>query len=373
LKGRIIRSTGGVNAIGPQENTSKVNPVIKGPSITGNDIPVWSAIGFLIGIIFILDVTSPTRIVFWTLYILPLFLTLYAKQRFAHVVVAAVIVILVFAGIFLENPNVQIVNLFINRAFFSAVIAVIAYFIGNYRSKVAELRESREKLGRSEEVLCKHEAELTASLKEKEALLSEIHHRVKNNLTAFISLLTISGSSPTTPEGEALRVDLQNRARSMAIVHETLYETNNYSDVDMNAYLSSLTGQVVSSYHTTTPFRTLVDARGITLDLDRATPVGLIVTEFLTNSLKYAFPGGRSACLSDPNDPCTVRISLSKESGTYTLKVSDNGVGLPPGFDIEQVQSLGLKLVNFLAKHQLRAKVEVSTGKGAGFVIRFKE
>ncbi len=356
-----------------QEKHPQEKPWFSGPTEAGNDIPVWFAIGFLIGVIFILDVASPMRLVFWTLYFFPLFLTLYVKQRVAHIVVGGVIVILVLAGIFLGSQNVQIMNTLLNRLLFSAVIAVLAYFIGSYRNRVAELRASREKLENHEEVLRKNEADLTASLQEKEVLLSEIHHRVKNNLTAFISLLNIDSSSYSSPEAEILRTDLQNRARSMALVHETLYETHNYSDVDMDRYLTALTGQVASPDNSRTKPEIITEAQGISLDLNRATPVGLIVNELVTNSLRYAFPAGRATCTPGSNDPCTIRVSLSKDSGTYLLRVSDNGIGLPRDFAIENVQSLGLKLVNFLAKHQLRAKVEVTTGKGTAFAFRFRE
>ena len=131
---------------------------------------------------------------------------------------------------------------------------------------------------------------LNDALAEKEVLLSEIHHRVKNNLAAFISLLSLEGSSVETPEGQALKKDLQNRARTMALIHETLYKTRQYSEVDMEFYLSTLIDQVVNSYSSTQSIGTFVDAKGITLDLGRATPIGLIVNELVTNSLKYAFP-----------------------------------------------------------------------------------
>jgi two-component sensor histidine kinase len=358
--------------IGPKEKQTKENSLFLAPSKTVSDIHIWTVIALLLGTIFIFDIASPTRLVFWTLYFFPLFLTLYVRQRNAHSIVAFIVIVLVLAGIFFGNQNGQVMNMFLNRIFFSAVIGVLAYFIGTYRNSVSELRESREKLSRNEETLRRNEADLTASLKEKEVLLSEIHHRVKNNLTAFISLLDINGSDQETPERAALRLDLQNRARSMALVHETLYRTHNYSDVDMNVYLTTLTGQVVDAYGSQKTIRTLVNAEGISLDLSRATPVGMIINELLTNSLKYAFPEG-SPCLSDRENPRTVRVSLSKEAGMYILQVSDNGIGLPPGVIPAETQTLGLKLVNFLARHQLRAKVEVNTVEGTEFVFRFKE
>ncbi len=106
------------------------------------------------------------------------------------------------------------------------------------------------------------------------------------------------------------------------------------------------------------------------LDLTRATPCGLIINELVTNSFKYTFPE-TFKCISIRRESCTIRISLTKTDDSYILSVGDNGIGLPPGFDIATTHSLGLKLVNFLAKHQLRAKVGVSVKDGTVFTIRF--
>ena len=229
-----------------------------------------------------------------------------------------------------------------------------------------ELKRNVEKLTMSEE-------ELKAALAEKEILLAEIHHRVKNNLTAFISLLSLEGSTEDTPAGKMLKQDLQNRARSMALIHETLYKTHQFSEVDMDAYLTPLVNQVVISYSSAQSIRTIIEAKGVALDLSRATPAGLIVNELVTNSLKHAFPKEAIACRADQKDPCTIRIRLTKENGSYQLSVYDNGIGMPAGFDPLTAKSLGLKLVNFLAKHQMRATIEVNTVKGTEFVFRFRE
>ncbi|MGB9247687.1 MAG: PAS domain S-box protein, partial [Methanoregula sp.] len=196
----------------------------------------------------------------------------------------------------------------------------------------------------------KAEESLKEALTEKEVLLSEIHHRVKNNLTAFISLLSLDGSYEDTESGRALRKDLQNRARSMALIHETLYRTGNFSNVDMEVYLKNLVSQVASSYRESERIRTVVDVHGIPLDISRATTAGLIINELVTNSFKYAFPPGFD-CIVVRGEPCTIWVSLSHENGTDMLTVADNGCGLPEGFDPFTTKSLGLKLVNFLARH----------------------
>ncbi|MFH0967648.1 MAG: response regulator [Methanobacteriota archaeon] len=207
------------------------------------------------------------------------------------------------------------------------------------------------------------------ALAEKEVLLSEVHHRVKNNLTAFISLLSLDGSYEDTEGGQAFRKDLQNRARSMALIHETLYRTGKFSNVDMEIYLPTLVNHIAGSYKGSSKILTSVDAQGVVLDLARATTAGLIINELVTNSFKYAFPAGFND-VEAHRDPCMIQVSIAGEEGTYILTVSDNGCGLPPEFDPLTTKSLGLKLVKFLARHQLRAEIEIRGDKGTEFIFR---
>ena len=235
-----------------------------------------------------------------------------------------------------------------------------------------EITATQEELRQNVEELSKRETELTQALAEKEVLLSEIHHRVKNNLTAFISLLNLEGSTEDTPAGKLLRQDLQNRARSMALIHETLYKTHMYNEVDMGMYLTTLVDQIAATFKTERTVKTVVDAHGVMLDIPRATPAGLIVNELVTNSFKYAFPVSEGSGKPGKASP-EIAIALSKNDGEYVMTVKDNGIGLPPEFDIATTRTLGLKLVNFLARHQMRAKIAVSRETGAGFEIRFRE
>jgi two-component sensor histidine kinase len=116
----------------------------------------------------------------------------------------------------------------------------------------------------------RNQARLSTLLEEKEVLLSEGHHRVKNNLAAFISLLALDGTYEETPSGQKLRKDLRNRARSMAIIHDTLYKTKNFSHVNMGLYLTKLTDQIAGSYYSENSIRIIINAEGINLDLYRA-------------------------------------------------------------------------------------------------------
>ncbi len=234
-----------------------------------------------------------------------------------------------------------------------------------------ELTATQEELHQNLDKLTNREKELNSALAEKEALLSEIHHRVKNNLAAFISLLSLQGSIEDTPEGKRLKLDLQNRARSMALVHETLYRTHMYDAVDMGVYLDTLLDQIAGSLQMTTPVKRIVDAHGVMLDISRATPAGLIINELVTNSFKYAFPESFDS-MAVRHAPPAICITLSKTDGMFELTFRDNGIGLPPEIDLATTQTLGLKLVNFLAKHQMRAKIEVHSDGGTEFIFRFR-
>jgi len=241
---------------------------------------------------------------------------------------------------------------------------------GELTAAQKDLRQSVDELNASEKELRRNQAKLGDALAEKEILLSEIHHRVKNNLTAFISLLSLDGYYEDTPAGRSLRVDLQNRARSMALIHEILYRTKHFSNVEMGAYLSTLVGQIAGSYCVSNSISTVIDADGVYLEISRATPCGLIVNELVTNSIKYAFPPAYDWA-KERGIPCTIRVAMEKENGTYLLRVSDNGIGLPQTFDIRTAHTLGLKMAIFLAKHQLRATMEVHNGCGTEFIFRF--
>jgi PAS domain S-box-containing protein len=232
----------------------------------------------------------------------------------------------------------------------------------------AELAATRDQLQQNIGELETREHQLNETLAEKEILLSEVHHRVKNNLTAFISLLSLDGASEDTEAGRNLKKDLQNRARSMALIHDTLYRTRNFSRVDMDVYLTTLVGQIAASYASRGDVGVVIDARGVVLDLSRATTAGLIVNELITNSYKYAFPASFD-CRAVRGAPCTIRVAIQEQGGSYVLSVSDNGRGLPPGLDPLSSKTLGLRLVNFLARHQLRAEMSVNGEQGTGFVF----
>lgn len=203
---------------------------------------------------------------------------------------------------------------------------------------------------------------LTA-LKEKEILLREIHHRVKNNLQVVISLINLQAGQLKNPMmAEALHV-CQQRIRAMAVIHETLHASPNLAAIQLSGYLSNLVKQLYAVFNEQTDAHITVLADEILLNMDQAIACGLIINELVTNALKYAFPnvtGGK----------VHVRARLA-EDAHVELDVCDNGVGLPSDFDLPMVSSLGLQLVRGLAEHQLAGTCRVHVNGGTTFKIRW--
>lgn len=215
------------------------------------------------------------------------------------------------------------------------------------------------------------ENNLQASLAEKEVLLREVHHRVKNNLAAILSLMDMERQSTTDSTAENLLTELSNRIKSMSTVHEKLYRSESLSRIDFQDYLKSFISHLRTSFNTGVDFASSVEAAGIELSLDLAVPCGLIVNELVTNSIKYAFPEGKPGNLE--NKKCKIDISMQKVDDQYILTIRDNGVGLPEGLAWRESKTLGLRLVRMLCEHQLGGKVEMDNATGTQFTIQFSE
>ncbi|MEN8263737.1 MAG: histidine kinase dimerization/phosphoacceptor domain -containing protein [Nitrospirota bacterium] len=212
----------------------------------------------------------------------------------------------------------------------------------------------------------KAEEGIRNSLREKEVLLREIHHRTKNNMQIISSLLRLQSAQLTDKKSAAILQDSQNRIQSMSLIHEQLYESKDLTRVDFGHYIGDLTQGLIRLCGTRTGnIRVEQDIKDIYLGIDTAIPCGLIINELVTNSLKYAFPEGREG---------TIRINLNRtDEDEIELILSDNGIGIPDDLDIKHTKTLGLQLVTTLSEHQLQGRIELDRTKGTEFRITFRE
>lgn len=210
----------------------------------------------------------------------------------------------------------------------------------------------------------KNEEKIKTTLAEKEVLLREVHHRVKNNLQAIIYLIEMQSDFIEDKQVKEFLMELQERARTMSLVYERLYQSEYLSSVEMQPFLESLTDNVLHSFSAEKRISTNVSAVDICLNVEIAMPCGLIVNELFTNCIKYAFP---DKSVQD----CQVGIQMELENNYCKLIIKDNGIGLPIGFDWTKAESLGLKLVNLWANYQLKGNIKVDLKHGTTFEISF--
>lgn len=210
----------------------------------------------------------------------------------------------------------------------------------------------------------KVEDQIKASLHEKEILLREIHHRVKNNMQIISSLMKLS--SETIQDGQILNIfdDSRNRIKSMALIHEKLYQSTDLTKIEFSEYLESLAHELYRA-HGVDPLRIRLrlSMEPIPLSIDAAIPCGLIVNELITNCIKHAFPGEREG---------EIGISLSEiQKGVVEISISDNGVGIPSSVDLSTAKTLGLYIVKILAEDQLDGRITVDRSRGTTCRITF--
>jgi PAS domain S-box-containing protein len=202
------------------------------------------------------------------------------------------------------------------------------------------------------------------SLKEKEVLLQEVHHRVKNNLQVISSILNLQSSYVSDPSTLDILQESQNRIKSMSFIHETLYRTTDFSSINFSEYIKSLSHNLIQSYrlqNCTVDF--VADIDTIEMSIDQSIPCGLIVNELVSNALKYAYKDRKKGKLI---------IELKEKGNQVSLKISDDGVGLPENFKYEKNDSLGVQLVYSLTE-QLDGTIEVNSEKGTSFLITFEK
>lgn len=208
------------------------------------------------------------------------------------------------------------------------------------------------------------EEQIKASLKEKEVLLREIHHRVKNNMQIISSLLKLQAGYIEDKKYLEMFKESQNRILTMSLVHEKLYRSKDFTKINFKEYIHNLANGVFQSYSGRSSNILLnLNIENVELGIDSAIPCGLIINELVTNSLKHAFPGEKKG---------EIKIVLGKIDGNeYELTVSDNGIGIPEDIDFRKTETLGLHLVSILAEDQLSGKIKLDRSRGTEFSIRF--
>lgn len=225
-------------------------------------------------------------------------------------------------------------------------------------------RRAGQKLVVQNMIIEKQRADLERSLSEKDILLKEIHHRVKNNLSVISSLLELQSNGLTDQKAKAAIAEGQNRVQSIALIHQRLYQHENLAAIELSGFVNDMISQVSGIFKIPgQKINTVIQVPETLLDIDTAVPLGLILNELLTNSFKYAFTSQQEG---------TIRIGLSSpEPGNYLLTYSDNGPGMPDGFDLKKSQSLGLRLIYRLS-NQVGGSATYLPNEGCKFIITFK-
>jgi len=207
---------------------------------------------------------------------------------------------------------------------------------------------------------------LTTSLKEKDSLLKEIHHRVKNNLQIISSLLKLQANQTKDVQSAALFKDSQDRITSMALIHEQLYQSKDLSNIDFGLYIKNLVNRLIRSYRQESRrIRADIESNNVLLGIDVAIPCGLIINELVSNSLKYAFPETEEGVIS-----ITIQFVNKNE---IVMVIGDEGIGIPENIDFRNTKTFGLQLITGLVEHQLAGEIEINRNAGTQFRIKFKD
>lgn len=265
-------------------------------------------------------------------------------------------------GIILANQVAQALE---NGDLFSQVQRLKEAFERKVEERTRELQALNARLLADVAQRRRVEEQLHASLQHKEGLLKEIHHRVKNNLQVISSLLALQADYIQNPQALEAFQDSQHRIRSMALIHEKLYQSESIVGIDFAEYIQHLTTHLFRSYRVDPRLiRLNTDLAGVLLSVDTAIPCGLIVNELVSNCLKHAFPAGRSG---------EIRLALRMgPEGGVVLVVGDNGVGFPPGLNFSHAASLGLQLVRILTE-QLDGTLTLEQQAGTTITLTFAE
>ncbi len=276
------------------------------------------------------------------------------------------------------------------------------------QERTYELQAANKRLQNEIEERKKAEEEIKASLEEKKILLEEIHHRVENNLDTISNLIGLEYTQINNKEPIEIYQENQNRVKAIALIHEILSRSEDFAIIDFAKYAHDLINYLFKSYAVDKNINANIKIDGILLDIDTAVPCGLILNELVTNSIKHAFPSysesrqsaniftrpadesrefvsDQFGCLTterrklisnqltDQNEIVgEINITFTLDDGTFTLKVSDNGIGLPDDVDFRYAETTGMQLVNALVR-QLDGLIDLETDNGCEFKITFRE
>jgi PAS domain S-box-containing protein len=206
------------------------------------------------------------------------------------------------------------------------------------------------------------ENDLRKSLEEKDVLIREIHHRVKNNMQIISSLLNLQTQHVEGKEAINELMDRQGRIKSMAMIHEKIYQSSSFTKINFNTYVEKLVQEILNTYGVKETIQTQLNIHDINLNIETAIPLGLIINELVTNSIKYAFP----------QDKGTLTLQLKSINDKMELIIADDGIGLPEDIDYENTKTLGLQLVNTLTQ-QIDSEITLDRSNGTKFKIIFNE
>jgi two-component sensor histidine kinase len=259
-----------------------------------------------------------------------------------------------------KEKDLQQLELYSNRILtvsvsigFGLLLILVIVVIKGYKEKQRVNRQ-----------LLEQNISITKQKEEKELLLKEIHHRVKNNLQIINSLLRLQSHQINDPRSIALFEECQNRILSMAMIHEKLYKSKDLANINVDNYIRTLAEGLIRSYSTDTPVNLKVECSVEKIGIDTLMPLGLILNELISNSLKYAFTGR--------NDGKIIIRIYKKGTGRLEMLVSDNGAGLPADFSWENQNTLGVELVKTLTG-QINGTIEITKNPGTAFKITFED
>jgi len=226
---------------------------------------------------------------------------------------------------------------------------------GGFKGVVAVTRDIQERKTK--------ELEIMEGTKQKENLLKEIHHRVKNNFAILVSLINMQMAQAKNPELVQSLTNLQLRIRTMALVHEMLYRSSDFEKISFPGYLRSLVSVIAGTYNRR-DVELSVEADEAVMDIEASIPLGLIINEILSNSYKHAFPDERAGKI-------WIRFDIDQHTGINTLVLKDNGIGMPGKADQGQLKTMGLQVVRILCD-QIEATLVITNDPGATFTITFQ-